>query len=292
YISGFIIFNILMKPRRDRKFIKKQKNDNSEKLKLYRIFMSEIYQEISIINKEDNSLWTGYLYSENKTAIWVMCIHGYGSRATRMIKYMEHFRELGFNVLAIDLRGHGKNSKKYCGLGFLDAYDVLRWSEWIHEKYNPKAKIILFGISMGGATALTAAGKFPNKFSAIISDSAPSSFPVMIKRIVKHRIGIIVNFLFPIITFYVQIFGKFSLSDAEAIKYTPFLNCPVVLIHGSDDGFVLINMMHELYDSIVYENKKKLIIDKAEHTHAVDVNAELYWSTIDNFLEENGFLEK
>lgn len=54
----------------------------------------------------------------------------------------------------------------------------------------------------------------------------------------------------------------------------------------TDDHFVPLRMMHEIFESLTVMDKEYLEISGAEHTHSVDVNLESYWVAVDKFVQQ------
>lgn len=48
--------------------------------------------------------------------------------------YMDHLVKLGYNILVVDLRGHGRSEGKYYGLGYLDQFDIAEWIDYATNK--------------------------------------------------------------------------------------------------------------------------------------------------------------
>jgi len=283
-VIGYLIFVLSLKSRKTNSLFKK----DSEKVKNIDLDCAKFYKQGTIISKDNISLNCHYSYSDEKHP-WVICIHGYGGKATGMVEYTEMFRRLNFNVLSIDLRGHGESEGKYYTLGVCDSEDVVLWSKWLKEKFNAN-KIVLFGISMGGATALMAAAKNSDLFSLIITDSAPSDFKQMFKRILKHRIGFISSAFLPALSLFTKLLAKYNLNDAVANLHVSDISAPVLYIHGANDGLVPVDMMYELLDKTKCA-KTKLVISGAEHTGAIHEDPVLYQNTICNFLTEYGIIQ-
>lgn len=245
-----------------------------------------IYKEIVILGSKGNNLY-GYFYSQENVSAWIIFLHGYRGCCTNMLKYMEHFRGLGgFNLLTVDLRGHGKRNEKYFAPGSTaETDDVMQWVQWIKSK-KKEAHIVLFGVSLGGATAINTAGRNPLSIDGVITDSAPSSFVAMIKRIMRHKCGFLSNLIIPLVSLCVRIFAKFKIEETSSIEQAAKVNCPILLIHSKDDHFVPIKMMYDIFEHLTITNKEYLEISGAEHTHSVDIKPELYWASVDRFMEQ------
>ncbi len=244
-----------------------------------------VYKEVAISGLNGNNL-SGYFYSREDVSTWIVFLHGYRGRCTNMLKYMEYFRKAGaFNLLTVDLRGHGKRNEKYFSLGSTaETDDVMQWVNWI--KTNTKnARIVLFGVSLGGVTAINTAGKNQSVFNGVITDSAPSSLKSMIKRIMHHKCGFLSSFIMPIVFLYARVFAKVKIEETSTIEQAAKINCPILLIHSKDDHFVPIKMEYEIFENLTVTDKEYLETSGAEHTHSVDVDPELYWATVDNFMQ-------
>lgn len=175
-----------------------------------------------------------------------------------------------------------KSGGRYYTLGVKDSEDIIAWSEWLKKSFDAE-NILLFGISMGGATALISAGKREDLYSGIISDSAPSDFKRMIMRVMRHRIGVLTYIFMPVLYLYVWLLAGYKLSAASASTYVKQIKVPVLFIHGSVDGLVPLEMMYELLQN-TNSRKEQLIVQDADHTGALRKNEELYKKTVYTFV--------
>ena len=83
--------------------------------------------------------------------------------------------EMGFTVLMPGLRGHGESTGHYIGMGWHNRLDMLRWIDEI-VRDDPEAEIVLFGISMGGATVMMTSGEaLPPNVKVIVEDCGYTS---------------------------------------------------------------------------------------------------------------------
>ena len=65
----------------------------------------------------------------------------------------------------------------------------------------------------------------------------------------------------------------------------------MLFIHGDKDNFVPFRMMQELFHTAGSSNAEKiekemLVVKGAEHSNSLKVNPQLYWSTVESFLEK------
>lgn len=278
FVVGYIIFNLSLKSREKNSLFEK---DGEEK-KTVDVGCAKYYKQESITSSDGISLNGYYAYSTQNNP-WVICIHGYGGKATGMVEYTEMFRNLGMNVLTVDLRGHGDSQGNYYTLGVRDSDDIILWTNWLKKSFKAD-KIILFGISMGGATALMAAAKKSELFSIVISDSAPSDFNRMFMRILKHRMGSIAHLFMPMLYLYTRILAGYSLKEASAGEYVSQVSIPTLYIHGQSDGLVPLEMMTELYEKSTCQ-KECFVMQGAEHTGAIKTDKDLYLRKVSDFIQ-------
>lgn len=217
---------------------------------------------------------------------WAICIHGYADTAESVAVQARHYVESGWNVLLPDLRGHGQSQGDYVGFGWEDRLDIVVWVSRILRKY-PQAEIILHGVSMGGTTALlTAGGALPANVKAVVSDCAYTSALAILRHqyeISSKGIGPAGPALAALRT-TVKRRHHFDLKNADALNAVRRSRIPTLFIHGVNDNFVPAPMMAELYEQAKCP-KEFLWVPEAGHCKAVATDPELYWSTVDRFLE-------
>ncbi|MDX8044437.1 alpha/beta hydrolase [Gracilibacillus sp. S3-1-1] len=215
---------------------------------------------------------------------WAIVVHGYGGQASEMVRWIRGFYEKGYNVLAPDLRGHGESEGNYIGMGWDDRLDVLAWIDEITEK-NPHAEIALFGISMGAATVMMTSGEeLPDNVKVIVEDCGYSS----VDAIFTYQLADLFNLpKFPVLNAanaVTKLRAGFDLNKASAVNQVKKNNVPMLFIHGEDDSFVPFEMLDTVYNAADVD-KEKLIIPGAGHGEAVQVDPNLYWSTVWGFVD-------
>lgn len=226
----------------------------------------------------------GKLFKNSGTKYALVC-HGYTSKAKHMAGFVNKFHSLGYNVLAVDARAHGDSEGTKIGMGWAERFDVIEWIKYIIS-LEPDAQIILHGVSMGASTVLMASGEeLPKNVKAIIADCGYTSewdefrqeadvlhipwFPVLnaTSAISKVRDG-------------------YDFKQASAVEQVKKSHTPTLFIHGSEDELVPYGMLNELYSAANCE-KEILTIQGAGHALSSSVAPELYWNTVEKFLEKH-----
>ncbi|WP_260472004.1 alpha/beta hydrolase [Bacillus salinus] len=216
---------------------------------------------------------------------WAIVVHGYTSHAGQMTRWIRNFHEQGYNVLAPDLRGHGKSEGAYIGMGWHDRLDILLWIEEI-TKVEPQAEIVLFGISMGGATVMMTAGEdLPSNVKVIVEDCGYSS----VSDVFTYQLDDLFSLpAFPVLNAantVTNIRAGYDLFKASAVEQVAKSNTPILFIHGDQDTFVPYEMIDDVYEAAKVE-KEKLVIPGAGHGEAEKIDPDLYWRTIWGFVEK------
>lgn len=238
------------------------------------------YKEVHITSQDDLKLH-GYQFNQ-KSNVWVIVVHGYMDKASNMGWAIKHFYQMGYNVLAPDLRGHGKSEGDYIGMGWDDRLDILEWITYITDR-NKDSKIILFGVSMGGAAVMNTGGEpLSNNVKMIIEDSGYTCTKDVFSYHLKNTFEIPEFPLLITASWVTKIRAGYSIEEGP-IHQLKKCKLPILFIHGDKDTFIPVEMMETLYNS--YNGpKEKLIIPGAGHVKSNDVDFKTYWGTIDGFV--------
>ena len=243
------------------------------------------YEEVEITSK-DNLKLHGYFLHKNDKKIAIV-VHGYGTRAFAMQQYVKMFYDEGYSVLAIDNRAHGKSQGKCITMGYFEHIDLSSWVDYTVKRYSD-CEIVVFGLSMGGATVCLYSGdKKPKNVKAIISDCAYYSAYDVVQSLCEQ--SIILNF-FPslfVYNLYLKYRAKFRLSDIDVKSAINKCDVPILLIHGSRDKFVPFYMQDVLYKNAPPSLCQKYVVQGAGHAESMTTAKDEYIKTVKQFLKNN-----
>lgn len=212
-------------------------------------------------------------------------LHGYRSPAQRDgCGGFEMMRDMGFDLLMVDQRGHGRSGGETITLGIKEQYDCLNWIRYCTERFGPEKPVVLIGVSMGASTALLAASHtLPACVKGVIADCGYSS----VKRILKQEIGKIglpMGVGWQLVKLGAKVFGRFNPENGEVAEALKHCEVPVLLIHGQEDRFVPCEMSMENFEAI--PGKKGLLtIPGAGHGMSWYLNQEGYRRAVREFCE-------
>lgn len=207
------------------------------------------YKWVSI-RADDKSLLYGRCYDLNPGAPVMIVFHGYRGYASRdCAGGFVIAAKLGFNILAVDQRSHGKSEGHTITFGIRERKDCQRWVEYACKRFGAQTPIILYGVSMGAATVLMASElDLPDNVVSIIADCPYSSPSAIIKK-VAGEMGYPVLLAYPVIRLGARLYGGFSLTESSAANAVKKACLPILLIHGKEDTFVPCSMSQEIYQN-------------------------------------------
>ena len=104
------------------------------------------YQTVDLLTKDSLSLEAWYIPVDSSKGT-VILFHGLGGNKSNVLKQAYEFRYLGFNVMLVDLRAHGRSNGNITTMGFRESEDVKLAYEYVLKK--GEKNIILYGISLG-----------------------------------------------------------------------------------------------------------------------------------------------
>lgn len=247
--------------------------------------------------------------------------HGFGEHSGRYTNLIRYFAKSDINFYSFDMRGNGRSEGKR---GHSDSFDqyVRDLSDFVKEvlKREQKDRFFLLGHALGGAVALRYSQEGINQDSIlglILSSPALKVRMDFKKRLKKITAGflsrvtpatIVENALDlrylshdpEVIEAYQQdplVHEKVSLQmrselleiGPKLIKNANVLRCPVLILHGQEDGLVDVNGSTELYKHLIYRNKRirlypglyhELMNEFPEHREGVFQDIQSFLETI------------
>jgi pimeloyl-ACP methyl ester carboxylesterase len=202
----------------------------------------------------------------------VIYLHGIGDNRGSSIGIAQHFVPLGYDVLAYDSRAHGQSGGDACTFGVYEKEDLLRVMKTVKAK-----PIILFGVSLGAATALQAAAH-TSDVAAIVSFSVFSD----LRAVATHR----APFFFTRGTIeeafrQAEAAGHFRVDDASPVAAAPAITAPTLIIHGAKDHDTPPDNSQRVYEAL-RAPKRLILIPGVGHD---DVFSKPIWPQIDGWLK-------
>lgn len=215
-----------------------------------------------------------------------LCFHGYRGSALRDYGAIGlYLIRQGYNVLLVDERAHWRSQGHTITYGIKERRDVLSWIEYSRRHFGPDTPMLVFGISMGGATVLMASGlELPDNVKGIIAD-CPYNVPKDIINHVCRKVRLNPAITWPIIRLSSIIYGRFNINETSAEEAVKHATKPILILHGEADGFVPMYMSKEVKDA-----NPELIewysFPEAGHGLSIYYDEERYTSIMNAFIEK------
>lgn len=249
------------------------------------------FQEAVIQSVDGLRLWAAVAPAKAQSCRWAVCVHGFHDDHTSIGAFGKRYHEAGWNVLMPDQRGHGRSQGDYIGWGFDERLDLVGWISWI-IRHDPQAEILLHGVSMGAATVLmTTGGALPRNVKAAVSDCSYTNIEAEMRHVAgQYRprpellSSLPTGVAFSALRRTTLRRAGFDLRSASPLEAVERSKTPTLFIHGTQDHFVPAQMMGKLFQA-AHCPKSFLWVPGAEHAVSVGVEPDLYWTSVDTFLD-------
>lgn len=247
-------------------------------------------QKLEIIDRKnpDGYNLKGYFYpSAKQSDVFVLFAHGYrSSHYGDPTNFHRYYHNKGYNFMSVDHVAAGDSEGKFVGFDYFEANDMLDWIDYLVERFGKDIKIILHGVSMGGATVCQMASRVPKQVKFIVSDCAYTSAYDQFKKMVNGAgINKSAHSMIQIVNAMNKRLAKYDLSQTDVRDSVVNSKVPMLFVHGKVDDFVPVEMCYELYD-ICNAEKEIFIVDDAYHAQSVVKAEKQYYALLDKYIEK------
>lgn len=135
-----------------------------------------IAEEVTLKTSDGLNISTYEVYETNPHAVVIFLSGIHNPSVTAFYGHAKMLKENGYASILLEMRAHGESEGENISLGYREYLDVEAVVDYIKEdgKYN-NVPIVVFGVSMGGSTAINAIGQI-QEINGLISLSAYSSW--------------------------------------------------------------------------------------------------------------------
>lgn len=243
-------------------------------------------ETVEIISHDGIPLVGHFVPCSNAKRI-IVAMHGWRSSWTNDFGMIADFwQKNNCSVLYAEQRGQNNSGGDYMGFGLVERYDVLDWIDWLNARFGTDIPIYLAGVSMGATTVLMAAGlELPENVRGIVGDCGFTSPHAIWKHVANNNLhlpykmrSVMADSLFK---------KKLQIRTDEYSTVDALRNSsmPVLLIHGTDDHFVPVDMTYENYKACTGP-KQLFVVPGAGHAMSYFVDKNGYESTVKKFWEQ------
>ena len=257
-----------------------QENPNAQKVALYTPY-----------GDSSRELVGTFINNNSKYKKTIILIHGLYQNRSMCLNYVNIYKQLGFNVLLIDLRGHGE-SDGIITWGQTEIRDIDMWCDYLRNTKQQEL-IGIHGISLGGAFALLHSGLSVHPADFYIEDSSYSD----LKGLYYNHLHSMIQLpndskILDILWIYSQVCMYWhtgsTLDKLAPLKAVAHSTSPTLFLHGSADTLIPPNTLQELYDNCRATKSMHMFKDST-HAQAISNCPNEYFNVIKDFLVNNYF---
>jgi pimeloyl-ACP methyl ester carboxylesterase len=217
------------------------------------------------IKARDGETLVGHFFTCPNPKRLILGMHGWRSSWCGDFGMIAPFLlQEGCCLLLPEQRGQGESGGAFMGLGALERHDCVRWANYLAGLY-PHLPLYLAGVSMGAATVLMSTElSLPGTVRGLIGDCGFTSPQAICRHVVRNNLHLSYALRGPVAHKLCKQKNQAGLSGCSAPKALARCRLPVLLIHGSDDRFVPVEMTYENYKACSGP-KHLLIVPGADH---------------------------
>jgi len=236
----------------------------------------------------DGLTLNGYFYGNLAAREAIIICHGFHGAAHDMHEATVSVQAAGYNALTFDFRSCGSSGGKHTSVGFWEVQDLIGAVNYLKTRpeIDPE-RIGVYGVSMGGSTAIMAAERCP-AIKAMVTDCAFASLDTILSVNFRHFYRL-PPFLFSrTAVWWSRRFARIGGKKVEPIESLQQMSregraIPHMVIHGGSDRTIPCSEAKLLYEAATGP-KELWIVPEADHVVGMYYDREEYVARIARFL--------
>ena len=205
------------------------------------------YESRTIPNGRGESLGVWFLPGTDDQIV-ALLFPGYASSKEHLLPHAQAFLELGASVLLVDYYGSGDSSGSGTSLGVFESHDVVAVTSYARSTW-PRAKLVLYGQSMGGAAVLRAValeGVEPDGLAI------ESTFDRMLSAVGARfrRMGLPAWPGAQLLLFWGGVRLGTNAFAHNPVQYAEQVSCPTLLLQSAQDSNVSDTQARGIYEAL------------------------------------------
>jgi uncharacterized protein len=263
-------------------------------VKTWRLFSGYKFYKQTINRVPDFSFSTVLLKTKNGISIeaWygktdsaskgtVILFHGLMGNKALVMDEANAFREMGYNVVMVDVRNHGNSGGHTTTIGYRESEEVKLAHDYIMQM--GEKNIFLWGSSLGAVEIIKAVSDYQLHPSGIIIEMPFLSLQSHLEG--RARVLGFPEQPFGFLTsFWIGAEQGFNGLGFKTTRYAKNVHCPVLIQYGEKDELVLRYETDAIYKAIAATNKKLVIYESAAHESFLKRDPVAWRREVEDFL--------
>jgi alpha-beta hydrolase superfamily lysophospholipase len=223
-----------------------------------------------------------FLPGENDRLV-VALFHGYAASKSTLLTAARAFHQLGYATLLVDFYGSGGSSGAGTMIGVKEADDVAAAVQYMRRTW-PERKVVLYGISMGGAAVLRAIAANGAEPDGIIIEATFDSL-LNAGRNRFRAMGLLPSPFAELLLFWGGVQNGFNAFAHNPVDYARAVKQPALILHGEKDERTTFEQARSIAEAMGAHAR---FIGYAEVTHMpiVEARPKEWTRDVAVFLEE------
>lgn len=218
----------------------------------------------------------------------IVLLHGRKGRKEDLLPVAERFVAVGFRCVIPDLPAHGDSPMNAMSFGnsVFEKQLPSKVLEEIRDEFGlPDEPAALWGMSMGGAFAVNAAGETSSDWDAMMIVSSFAN----LDSVLESHIPKPWRALYPAIVSLLDIERSLQqqpkVSAIRPRQSAQRAKLPTLFAHGKQDQFVTMQQGQRLYTALASKDKQWLTVPEAGHGNVLATSMPLYAEMSDWLLQ-------
>ncbi|MCB1619938.1 MAG: alpha/beta fold hydrolase [Thiothrix sp.] len=209
----------------------------------------------------------------------LVLLHGRNGRKESLLAVAERFAAAGFRSLIPDLPGHGDSPLPAMSFGS-SAFERTLPQRILADARNrfrlPPEPAALWGLSMGGAVAVSAASADPRTFQALIVTSSFARLDQVMLGQLAPEWRTPASLLLPFLDLDQWLLNAPGISRMMPEHWAAQVRQPTLVVHGERDRYVPLQQGQALYAALASPCKRWLTVPGGGHANVLATGMPLY----------------
>ena len=221
----------------------------------------------------------------------VILVHGLYSNRSMCLPLVEMYQQMDYNVLLIDLRGHGESGGRHTMWRMKETEDFRAWLDFLHEK-DPAMAVGLHGISLGAAMSILECGTEDGQdLLFCIADSSYADLMTLGRQKLYAWTGdpdllLGMDLVDPFFQAAMFVHTGKLLRDITPLDAAGRMRAPALFLHGAEDRLVPPSAAEALGGACTSAEKRVLLFEGAGHAQEFARNPEAYRQAVQAFVRD------